>query len=58
MNEDTQMGPLVSDKQLRRVTGYLESGRSDGATAIVGGSRHGDKGYFVEPTVLTNTGRT
>jgi phenylacetaldehyde dehydrogenase len=49
------MGPLVSDKQLRRVTGYLESGRSDGATAIVGGSRHGDKGYFVEPTVLTNT---
>jgi phenylacetaldehyde dehydrogenase len=55
MNSDTQMGPLVSDEQLRRVTGYLESGREQGATAIAGGARHGDKGYFVEPTVLTNT---
>ena len=51
----TQMGPLVSDEQLRRVTGYLESGRTDGATAITGGGRFGDKGYFVEPTVITNT---
>ena len=49
------MGPLVSDEQLRRVTGYLESGKSEGATAVAGGGRHGDRGYFVEPTVLTNT---
>jgi phenylacetaldehyde dehydrogenase len=55
MEAGTQMGPLVSDEQLRRVTGYLESGRSDGATAVTGGSRFGDVGYFVEPTVLTNT---
>jgi phenylacetaldehyde dehydrogenase len=55
MEEGTQMGPLVSDEQLRRVTGYLESGREDGATALTGGTRYGDKGYFVEPTVLTNT---
>ena len=55
MNADTQMGPLVSDEQLRRVTGYLESGRQDGATAVTGGGRLGDTGYFVEPTVLTNT---
>jgi phenylacetaldehyde dehydrogenase len=54
MNADTQMGPLVSDEQLRRVTGYLESGRQDGATAVTGGGRIGDTGYFVEPTVLTN----
>src|ERR1700741_2390924 len=33
MDESTQMGPLVSDEQFRRVTGYLESGRADGATA-------------------------
>jgi phenylacetaldehyde dehydrogenase len=51
----TQMGPLVSDEQLRRVTGYLESGRAAGATAVTGGGRLGDRGYFVEPTVLTNT---
>jgi phenylacetaldehyde dehydrogenase len=54
MDESTQMGPLVSDEQLRRVTGYLESGRADGATAITGGGRFGDTGYFVEPTVITN----
>ena len=54
MSADTQMGPLVSDEQLRRVTGYLDSGREDGATAVTGGGRYGDTGYFVEPTVLTN----
>jgi len=55
MSADTQMGPLVSDEQLSRVTGYLESGRADGATAITGGGRWGDRGYFVEPTVITGT---
>jgi phenylacetaldehyde dehydrogenase len=51
----TQMGPLVSEEQLNRVCGYLEAGKSEGAKAIAGGTRHGDKGYFVKPTVLVNT---
>jgi phenylacetaldehyde dehydrogenase len=51
----TQMGPMVSDEQLRTVTGYIESGKAEGATALSGGGRFGDRGYFVEPTVLTNT---
>ena len=55
MEPGTQMGPLVSDEQFRRVTGFLESGKSDGATALAGGGRYGDRGYFIEPTVLTNT---
>jgi phenylacetaldehyde dehydrogenase len=55
MEAGTQMGPLVSDEQLRRVTGFLESGVADGATTVTGGGRHGDTGYFVEPTVITNT---
>ncbi len=55
LDESTQMGPLVSAEQFQRVTGYLESGAADGATALTGGGRFGDKGYFVEPTVLTNT---
>jgi phenylacetaldehyde dehydrogenase len=55
MESGTQMGPLVSEEQLQRVTGFLESGREDGATTITGGGRFGDHGYFVEPTVITNT---
>ena len=55
MEPDTQMGPLVSDEQFRRVSGFLESGKADGATALAGGGRYGDRGYFIEPTVLTNT---
>jgi phenylacetaldehyde dehydrogenase len=51
----TQMGPLVSDEQLGRVCGYLESGLKEGAKAVVGGRRSGDRGYFVEPTVLVDT---
>jgi phenylacetaldehyde dehydrogenase len=51
----TTMGPLVSEEQLHRVTGYLEAGKAEGAEAVVGGHRHGDRGYFVEPTVLVNT---
>jgi phenylacetaldehyde dehydrogenase len=52
---NTSMGPLVSEEQLRRVCGYLESGFSEGAKAVAGGKKIGDKGYFVEPTVLVNT---
>ena len=49
------MGPLVSDEQLARVTGYLKIGMDEGAKSLAGGHRYGDQGYFVEPTVLVNT---
>ncbi len=55
MDASTDMGPLVSEEQMNRVCGYLDSGFSEGAKAVVGGGRHGDKGYFVKPTVLVNT---
>jgi phenylacetaldehyde dehydrogenase len=51
----TQMGPLVSDEQLTRVSGYLQAGLAEGATVMAGGKRAGDRGYFVEPTLLVNT---
>src|SRR6267154_1573713 len=51
----SDMGPLVSEEQLNRVCGFLESGKSEGAKALAGGERHGDKGYFVKPTVLVDT---
>jgi len=53
--QSTDMGPLVSEEQLNRVCGYLESGFAEGAKATVGGQRNGDKGYFVNPTVLVET---
>ena len=52
---DTDMGPLVSKEQLERVTGYLESGFSEGAEAVVGGRKKAGSGYFVEPTVMVKT---
>src|SRR5450631_605508 len=51
----TQMGPLTSEEQLDKVLGYMSSGVDAGARAASGGGRVGDRGYFVEPTVLTNT---
>ncbi len=55
LDPQTQMGPLVSDEQFRRVTGYIESGLKEGAKAAAGGKRAGDRGYFVQPTVLVGT---
>jgi len=56
LDPETQIGPLVSQGQLDRVTGYLDSARSEGAQATAGGARivEGDlaKGYFVAPTVF------
>jgi len=51
----TEIGPLVSDEQLNRVTGYIQSGISEGARTLSGGVRAGEKGYFVEPTVIVDT---
>ena len=50
------MGPLVSDEQYRKVVGYIESGIAEGAKIAAGGPVSGfERGYFVRPTVLTNT---
>ena len=55
LDPDTTMGPLVSDEQFEKVLGYLRQGEEAGAEAYIGGSRVGNRGYFVEPTILTNT---
>ncbi len=54
--EDVDMGPLISAKQEKRVLGYLDSGREEGASVVVGGGKLNgdgfDGGYFVEPTIF------
>ena len=52
----TQMGPLVSSRQLDRVCGYINAGRTEGAKIVTGGSRPKGlpKGWFIEPTLFTD----
>ncbi len=49
-------GPVISEEQLDRVLGYIEKGRSEGATVLTGGGRNtGDAaggGYWLEPTIF------
>jgi len=52
--EDTFQGPQISKIQLERVMAYIASGQSEGAKLVVGGTKHGDKGYFIAPTVFTD----
>jgi acyl-CoA reductase-like NAD-dependent aldehyde dehydrogenase len=49
----TELGPVVSAEQLERVQRYVSIGRDEGAELVLGGHRHGDVGFFHEPTVFT-----
>jgi phenylacetaldehyde dehydrogenase len=50
----SQIGPLVSARQLERVLGYIQSGRDEGAVCLTGGTRLDRAGYFVRPTVFAD----
>lgn len=55
---NAHLGPIVSETQLKRVMGYIESGRDEGATIATGGQRLGGEladGYFLAPTIVTHT---
>ena len=49
----SQLGPLISQTQLDRVSGYVALGRKEGASLVLGGARHGSRGYFHQPTIFT-----
>ncbi len=57
IDPQTQIGPLVSAVQMKRVTDYIAIGRDEGAIAVTGGARPTDDalrdGFFVTPTVLS-----
>src|SRR3954454_22680453 len=55
-DQDTTLGPLVSDAQRERVRGYIKKGQEEGAKLVAGGEdapEGSDKGYFVQPTVFS-----
>ncbi|TFA99213.1 Aldehyde dehydrogenase [Trichoderma ghanense] len=53
-HHETFQGPQVSQLQFDRIMGYIQSGKEEGAKVEIGGERHGDKGYFIKPTVFSN----
>ncbi|XP_050428028.1 retinal dehydrogenase 2 isoform X2 [Adelges cooleyi] len=53
-DSSTQIGPLVDEEQFNKVLGMIESGKKEGAKVETGGSKVGDTGYFVYPTVFSN----
>jgi len=50
---DTFQGPQVSQIQFDRIMNYIKSGKEAGAKVETGGERHGDKGYFIQPTIFS-----
>ncbi|RDW70501.1 Aldehyde dehydrogenase [Aspergillus mulundensis] len=52
--QDTFQGPQVSKLQFDRIMEYINHGKQAGATVAVGGDRHGEEGYFIQPTVFTD----
>lgn len=50
----TTMGPLVSEAQQRRVSGFIDNARQEGVRVVAGGGRVDAPGYFVQPTVLVD----
>jgi aldehyde dehydrogenase (NAD+) len=51
---ETFQGPQVSQLQYDRIMEYIRVGKEEGATVEIGGERHGDKGYFIKPTIFSN----
>jgi 1-pyrroline dehydrogenase len=54
--EDVEMGPVISKSQQERVFGFLE--RAKGATVLAGGDSNGDRGFFVNPTIVADVDQT
>ncbi|KAL7692656.1 putative aldehyde dehydrogenase domain, aldehyde/histidinol dehydrogenase [Plasmopara halstedii] len=53
-NAATQQGPQISENQFDKILRYVEKGVKEGARLLTGGKRHGDKGWFIEPTVFAD----
>ena len=54
LDADSKMGPLVAERRLHAMDSFVSDAISKGAKIETGGQRKGNKGYFYEPTVMTN----
>ncbi|USK51323.1 aldehyde dehydrogenase [Bacillus sp. CMF12] len=59
LDDDTNVGALVSKEHYDRVMGYVEIAKNDGGTIVTGGKRPEglEKGYYLEPTIITDLSR-
>lgn len=48
----TEQGPQIDKIQLDKILSLIDVGVKEGAALLTGGKRHGDQGYFVQPTVF------
>lgn len=55
MDENAEMGPLISKQHMEKVLTYISIGKEEGAELLCGGTRVSEKGYFVAPTIFGNT---
>ena len=51
---ETQMGAQINEGQLNKICACIDVGVKEGARVLVGGKRHGDKGAFMQPTLLVD----
>ena len=56
LEADTKMGPLANPRRLDAMEGFVADARARGANIVTGGKRHGNQGFFFEPTVVTEVG--
>jgi len=50
----TEMGPQIDKTQFDKILSYIDQGKEEGAHCVTGGERHGDKGFFIKPTIFSN----
>lgn len=50
----TALGPVISEKQMNSILGYIDIGQKEGASLTTGGQRVGDRGYFISPAVFAD----
>jgi aldehyde dehydrogenase (NAD+) len=48
----TDQGPQIDEDQMKKILGLIEQGKREGAKLVTGGSKHGEQGYFVQPTIF------
>jgi acyl-CoA reductase-like NAD-dependent aldehyde dehydrogenase len=56
LDDETEMGSVISHDQQERILGFLE--RASKATILTGGDTGSDRGYFVQPTIVTDVQQT